>query len=154
MELLTHPFSLGLGLGLIFTLLAIIRLISVKLELRKFRQHLSERLQVEAEHLHREHSEMDGLKKQNENLRMKIAQLEQAPDRRAARELDILLRAEKRMTLGAPGFAAAWESAKNESLREVEAEGSGASMPRRVMTKLFGGPTGQDALAEGDKSAP
>ncbi len=138
MELLTHPFSLGLLLGLVFTLLALVRLFTTKAELRRFQHHLSERVRIEADHVHREKGEGDKMRAELENLRLKIGQLQQTPDRLAERNLEILIRAEKRMTTSAPGFAAAWENAKTESLRELESEEAGRSLPRRMFSRLLG----------------
>ncbi|MEM6278498.1 MAG: hypothetical protein AAF733_03395, partial [Verrucomicrobiota bacterium] len=53
------------------------------------------------------------------------------------RELEIFARAEKGMVVSAPGFAQAWEKAKEAALGEIEAEESGKSLPRRIFKKFF-----------------
>jgi hypothetical protein len=53
------------------------------------------------------------------------------------RELEIYARAEKAMVLGAPGFAQAWEKAKEGALTEIETEESGKSLPRRLFKRFF-----------------
>ena len=49
--------------------------------------------------------ERAALKQENENLRMQIARLNERPDNKMQRELEILARAEKQMVISAPGFA-------------------------------------------------
>ena len=41
------------------------------------------------------------------------------------------------MVLHAPGFAQAWEKAKDAALGEIEAEEAGKSFPRRMFKKFF-----------------
>jgi hypothetical protein len=41
------------------------------------------------------------------------------------------------MVLNAPGFAQAWEKAKEGALIEIEAEESGKSLPRRLFKRFF-----------------
>ena len=53
------------------------------------------------------------------------------------RELELYARAEKVMVVNAPGFAQAWEKAKEGALCELEAEESGKSLPRRIFKRFF-----------------
>jgi len=41
------------------------------------------------------------------------------------------------MVVNAPGFAQAWERAKEASLGEIETEEAGRSPPRRIFKKFF-----------------
>jgi hypothetical protein len=81
-------------------------------------------------------SDNERLKQENENLRLKIADLNRSPDRRALRDLEIVARAAQKMVQSAPGFAAAWESAKTQSLEELELEERGKSLTRRLYEGL------------------
>lgn len=132
-----HPFALGLYLGLVFTVFALLRGFRLAGELKRYKRHLSEKLELEGDAVKRLRAEQETLRKENENLRVKVAALNEQPDRRAHRDLEVFARAEKRMMLNAPGFAPAWESAKTSALGELESEEAGQSLPRRLFGKVF-----------------
>ena len=136
-DILLHPFTLGLGLGLIFTAIALWHYVRSRGELKRNRRFLDEKLQVEAESMQRTRGDLEKLRKENENMRIKIASLNEQPDRRVQRDLEIFSRAEKRMLVSVPGFAAVWESAKRDAQNEIESEEEGRSLPKRVFAKLF-----------------
>ena len=141
-QILTSPFTWGLVLGLIFTCLAIFRVLQLKGEIKRYKRHLSDKLEIEAESGQKIRSEVERLKKENENLRVKVAGFNEFPERRLERDLEIYARAEKRMVVGVPGFAAPWEAAKHDALVEVQGEEAGQSLPKRVFARLF--PTARD----------
>jgi len=136
-SILSSPFTWGLLLGLIFTGLALFEVIRLKGEIKRYKRHLSDRLEIEAESVQKKSAELDRLKKENENLRVKIAGFNDFPDRRIERDLEIYARAEKRMIVGIPGFAGPWENAKHDALLEVQGEEAGQSLPKRVFARLF-----------------
>lgn len=137
-EVFLHPFALGLYLGLIFAALALYRLFRVKGDLKRYKRHLSDKLEIEADSAKRIRSELEAVRKENENLRVKVSTANQAPDQKLQRDLEVYARAEKSMMVSVPGFAPAWENAKNAALQELEAEESGRSLPKKVFTRLFG----------------
>jgi hypothetical protein len=51
--------------------------------------------------------------------------------------LEVLNRAEQRLTVSAPGFAPAWQTAKNEATVELEEEERGRSAPKQVLHQLL-----------------
>lgn len=132
-------FALGLYLGLVFAALAAYRIVRLKMELGNYKRHLSNKLEIEAEHLQKIKKDQEGLRKENENLRIKVASLNENPDKRARRDLEVLARAEKRMLVSVPGFAPAWESAKGAALSEIEEEEAGRTPSKSVFSKIFGG---------------
>ena len=75
---------------------------------------------------------------------MKVASLNQLPDRRQQRELEIYARAERFMVSSAPGFPAVWEEAKRNALTDLESEEAGKSLPKRVFNALMNRPKGQE----------
>lgn len=150
-HLLTAPFSLGLILGLIFAGLAFYNYLRMKGELKRFKRHLSDRLEIDAAGVQKNRGDLEKLRKENENLRVKVAALNELPDQRAQRDLEIFARAEKRMLVSVPGFAGAWESAKSDARGELENEENGNSLPKRVFAKLFTAPTQK---SEPDKALP
>jgi hypothetical protein len=151
-QILVSPFTWGLVLGLVFTALAYYRVLSLKGEIKRYKRHLSDKLEIEAESGMKIRSEVDRLKKENENLRVKISSLSDLPDRRLERDLEIYARAEKRMVVGVPGFAGPWESAKHDALVEIQGEEAGQSLPKRVFARLFPSPDRTAALPDAPAS--
>jgi uncharacterized protein YoxC len=137
-DILQQPFTWGLALGLVFAAIALYRVLKLKIELKRFKRHLSDKLEIEADSMKKIRSDQEALRRENENLRVKNAALNELPDRKNQRDLEIFARAEKRMIVSIPGFAPAWENAKNAAASEIEEEESGKSTPKRVFSKWFG----------------
>jgi len=132
------PFAWGLYLGLVFAALALYRVVRLKLELKGYKRHLSDKLEIEAEQMQKIKREQETLRKENENLRVKVAGLNDNPDRRSQRDLEVFARAEKRMLVAVPGFAPAWEGAKSAAIAELQEEEAGKAPPKSVFSKIFG----------------
>ena len=149
------PFAFGCYFASLFTLLALYHLFRVKGELARFRRHLSDKLEIEADTMKKMKSEVETLRKENESLRVKVNALNELPERKIQRDLEIYARAERRMLINAPGFAPAWETAKNDAHQELGDEEAGKSQPKRGFLGLFGGRTAaQSALPARDESKP
>ena len=147
----TNWFLLGFLLGFFLCVLSLFAHGKTKRELKRLKGHLSDKLEIEAEKMSEMKEKIDELKGENENLRMKINAGRVQDDYQALeRELEIYARAEKGMVVNAPGFAQAWEKAKEASLSELEAEESGKSLPRRIFKKFFskGGSTVDGEVVE------
>lgn len=143
------PFAWGLAIGLGFFVYALFRLGVSNRELSRYKRMLSDKMEVEAELMQRLKAERQELEKENENLRVEVSILSEKPDAKIENELEILLRAEKRMVMNAPGFPAAWETAKANAADEIANELAGKSMPKRIFKKLFSRGTssgGQESL--------
>ncbi len=132
-------FALGFYLGCIFLVIACYNYLRLKVELGRFRRHLSDKLEIEAETMKKTKAEQEVLRKENESLRVKVNALNEVPDRKIQRDLEIYARAEKRMLLNVPGFAPAWETAKSEAHGELSEEEAGKAAPKRIFARLFGG---------------
>jgi hypothetical protein len=146
-------FALGFYLATIFTIIALYHLIRARGELSRFRRHLSDRLEIESDAMRKMKMDLEGLKKENESLRVKVNALNEQPERKLQRDLEIYARAEKRMLINVPGFAPAWETAKTEAHNELAEEEAGRSAPKRLFTRLFGGGSPTVALpGRGDDS--
>jgi hypothetical protein len=137
-DILMHPFTWGLALGLVFAALALYQVLKLKLEINRFKRHLSDKLEIEADSMKKIRSEQETLRKENENLRVKNASLNEMPDRKNQRDLEIFARAEKKVVVSVPGFAAVWENAKSAAVAELEEEESGRSTPKHVFSRWFG----------------
>lgn len=148
-----HPFALGFYLGCVFLVLALYQYFRLKGELARFRRHLSDKLEVEAETMKKIKAEQETLRRENESLRIKVNALNEAPDRKIIRDLEIYARAEKRMLISVPGFAPAWETAKSDAHSELAEEETGKSAPKRIFARLFGGGGSQAALPGRESTA-
>jgi hypothetical protein len=88
-------------------------------------------------------------------LRVKVNALNELPDRKIQRDLEVYARAEKRMLITVPGFAPAWENAKTEAQSELVEEEHGKVTPKRIFARLFGGGADRVALpSREDASKP
>jgi hypothetical protein len=152
MDFLNHHFYLGLGIGVVLGLMgiafALLRLWDTKGEVKRLKRHLADKLELEAEATNRLRLDLQELKQQNENLRIKVANLNQYPDRRLQRELEIYARAERFMVSSSPGFPAVWEEAKRSAVTGLEEEETGKSLPKRVFNALLNRPSSKSSNSE------
>ena len=132
-------YAIGFYFGCIFLIIACYNHLKLKVELARFRRHLSDKLEIEADTMKKIKAEQEALRKENETLRVKVNALNEIPDRKLQRDLEVYARAEKRMLINAPGFAPAWETAKSEAHGELAEEEAGRQAPKRIFARLFGG---------------
>lgn len=141
LDIFTNPFytfCMGLGLGVVFLVMAILNHWKTKGEFRRYKTHLSDKLELEARQIQETNKEKARLTTENESLRVQITRLNERPDNKLSRELEILARAEKQMMINAPGFAPAWELAKSAALNQLDSEEKGTSFPQKIFRKLIG----------------
>jgi hypothetical protein len=152
MDVMNNHFAWGLALGIVLGLAGMIllalRLSESRGEVKRLKRHLADKLELEADATGRLKTDLQQLKQQNENLRIKVASLGQLPDRKLQRDIEIYARAERYMVSRSPGFPAAWEEAKRNSVEEIENEENGNSLPRRVFNALLNRPSKADAVGE------
>ena len=152
MDFLHNHFYLGLSIGVVLGLIgagfAVIRLLDTKADVRRLKRHLADKLELEADATGRLRQDLLEMKQQNENLRIKIANLNQYPDKRLQRELEVYARAEKFMVSKSPGFPAVWEEAKRTAITGLEEEETGKSLPKRVFNALLNRPTGKGSNSD------
>jgi len=109
----------------------------VQSELRELQSHLNTQLKINASGNEVLHNELETLRRQNENLRVNLAALQQKPGRAEQRLLQIHETAIRTLREQAPGFAAAWEKAFRQAESELEAADSGLKkLIRRVIPSL------------------
>ena len=138
-DFLLQPFALGFYAGGVFLLIAFYHLFRLKLEHRRYRRMLSDKMDIDAVAVSKQKTELESLRKENENLRVKVQALTVQPEQKLARDLEIFARAEKKMTIAAPGFASPWEQAKQAAHQELAEEESGKAAPRTLFQRFFGG---------------
>ena len=88
-DFFTSQFAIGLYVGLVFVILLAYHQFRLKGELARFRRHLSDKLEIEAETMKRIKTDQEGLRKENESLRIKVNALNELPDRKLQRDLEI-----------------------------------------------------------------
>jgi hypothetical protein len=142
-----YTFGMGFGLGCVFWFMSAINHWRTRGEFRRYKSHLSDKLELDARQLQETNKERARLALENENLRIQVNRLNDRPENKLQRDLEILARAEKHMLVNAPGFAPAWEMAKTQALGQLETEEKGMSFPQKIFRKLTGG-TPAHALPE------
>ncbi len=133
-----NTFIMGFVLGIIFLVLALYSHWKTKREFKRYQRHLSDKLELDSRNIQELNKERARLSQENEHLRLQVARLNERPDNKLHRELEILARAEKHMMINAPGFAPAWEMAKSQAMSQLETEEKGLSFPQKIFRKLLG----------------
>ena len=143
-QLFSNQLFWGFLVGFALCVLSLYSHFKTKVELKRLKGHLSDKLEIEAEKMGEMKGKLETLKTENENLRLKVNSGRIQNDKlELERELEIFARAEKAMTMNAPGFAQAWEKAKEGAVDELQEEERGKSIPRRIFRRFF---TKTDAL--------
>ena len=125
---------IGFGVGLVIALVVYIWQFAARkdkekihlTEIASLRKMLTDRMDLEAEGLNKLKLENEDLKKKNENLRITNTALMQKPGRQEVQRLHIYQTAVDRLTINAPGFGQAWQSALKESEEEFNEIYSGS----------------------------
>ena len=133
-----HTFVYGIAFAAIFLVMSYFNHLKTKREFKRYKMHLSDKLELDAKQLQDSNKDKTRLTQENENLRMQITRLNERSDNKMQRELEILARAEKHMLINAPGFAPAWEMAKSNAMNQIQGEEAGSSFPQKIFRKLLG----------------
>lgn len=147
-----NTFLYGFVLGCVFLVLSLWSHWKTKREFARYRTHLSDKLELDSRNIQDLNKERARLSQENENLRLQIGRLNEKPDNKLQRELEVLARAEKHMMINAPGFAPAWEMAKTQALSSIESEERGMSFPQKIFRRLLGPVTSGTTAAIPDQS--
>jgi chromosome segregation ATPase len=146
--LLTHPFTLGLLLGLLLagfiwwngikSARALRRdLKRTENDLRELQGHLNTQLKINSTGNDTLQKELEDLRRHNENLRVNFSALQQKPGRAEMRQLHLMESAARLMREQAPGFAPAWEQVLRQAENELQAAESGLrKLVRRVIPAI------------------
>lgn len=148
-----NTFFLGFGLGAVFLIMAMFSHWKTKREFKRYQRHLSDKLELDSRNIQELNKERARLAQESEHLRLQVARLNEKPENKLQRELEILARAEKHMMINAPGFAPAWEMAKSQAMSQLETEEKGMSFPQKIFRKLLGPSSGSNQAALAEASA-
>lgn len=89
-------------------------------EVERLKKMLTDRMELESEGVGKLKSQVEELKKENENLRVSLKTLSQKPGRREIQRLEVMQTAAERLTMNSPGFAPVWQAALKESEEEFK----------------------------------
>ena len=137
-EILLHPFALGFYTGCFLLVIALYHHFRLKLEHGRYKRMLGDKMEIEAATMSKMKNELDVVKKENENLRIKVQALSEAGDGKLTKDLEVYARAEKKMMVAAPGFAGPWEQAKQSAFHDIQEEDTGKASPKRFFQRFFG----------------
>ena len=110
-----------------------------KKELKEYKDHLDRQMKITNAGSSNLVTELEKMKKENENLRISVQTLNQKPGRAELRLLNIYDAALRKMMSQAPGFSSAWENSLQEAEREYEANETGL---KSIVSKVFGSGSG------------
>lgn len=145
----SHPFLLGLAVGFIAVLFVwargLLRCRGLNREMARLKDNLYTKMQIDAKgHMTRE-SELEQLRKANENLRITVRSLQNKPGRAEIRQLHVYDKAIHSMLARAPGFAPTWEMVVKEAEDEIARTETGiAAFMRKVFIPRNQMPAGED----------
>lgn len=145
MNIITEPFTWGLGVGLVLLFLSWNSARKdkkhLKAEIKRvthensdLQTHLGTQLKINAKGNETLQAQLDELRLQNETLRMNIQTLQQKPGKVEQRKLEVMEIAVSTMREQAPGFAAAWEKSMRSAEDELqEAEGGLKKLMHKIV---------------------
>lgn len=147
-DAINSQFVWGLGLGLVAAIFILKNAISSKIhfkremrrigdEMRDMQSHLNTQMKITATGNDTLSKQMEELRRQNENLRVTLAMLQNKPDKAEQRHLRIQEMAVGVMREQAPGFAGAWEKAIRQAETDMSSTESGfTKLMRKVVPGL------------------
>lgn len=158
--LLKEPFVWGLLLGLLIAGFFAKSAFSAKIAAAREKRRLTTELDELKSHLHRQmtidargqaaiQDEIGSLKEQNENLRIRIAELQQKPDRQIQRRLETYEHTLRTLREQAPGFASAWENALRQAETVIDSHDRGF---RQLISRVVPGMKSKPALPMGSSA--
>ena len=129
LTVISHPFTWGLFLGLVFAAWAFFSgwgaKRALRREVRRLEDHCRTSSELAAAGTQSLRQEVEELKEKNKNLEISLAALKDKPDRADLQKLYVLDKAAALMTERAPGFAPAWQAALKEAQAELDKTATG-----------------------------
>jgi hypothetical protein len=115
----SHPFYLGLVIGLLLAFFTwvkgILKSMSLRKEIRQLKESMYTKMKVETKGQLALDDEIGHLRNENENLRVSVKSLQQKPGRAEIRQLHIYDKAIRTLLGKSPGFGPAWEMVLKEA---------------------------------------
>ncbi|CAK8720591.1 LemA protein [Candidatus Electrothrix gigas] len=122
-SILDYPFLFGLAIGLVFVVIFWIRLVIkvriLRAEIKKLREHLHTKFEIESADNERRKKQFEQIKQERDNLRNMIQVLNQKPSKQEMRQTQVYQKAIESMFEKSPGFAPAWQITLKEAEEEM-----------------------------------
>lgn len=122
-SILDYPFLFGLAIGLVFVVIFWIRLVIkvriLRSEIKKLREHLHTKFEIESADNERRKKQLEQIKQERDNLRNMIQVLNQKPSKQEMRQAQVYQKAIESMFEKSPGFAPAWQITLKEAEEEL-----------------------------------
>ncbi len=122
-SILFNPFTTGLAVGLVVAIIVWIRgwmkARELNQSLRKLREHLHTKLEIDASETERRKHELDTIRQERDNLRNMVQVLNQKPGKPELRQMQVYQRAVEIMFEKSPGFAPAWQITMKEAEEDI-----------------------------------
>lgn len=123
-DILANPFLNGLIIGLliaaIFWFRGLLKSRELNGELKKLREHLHTKLEIDSADNERRKEEMSTIKQERDNLRNMVQVLNQKPGRQELRQVQVYQKTIETMFEKSPGFAPAWQITIKEAEEEMK----------------------------------
>ena len=123
-SLLFKPFTAGLVIGLIVAAVVwargVLKTRSLNASLKKLREHLHTKLEIDSEENERRKAELATVKQERDNLRNMVQVLNQKPGKTELRQMQVYQKAIEIMFEKSPGFAPAWQITMKEADEEIQ----------------------------------
>lgn len=124
MNVLSNPFFRGLAVGIVLWLFfwfrSLLRIRELINNVKKLREHLHTKLEIDSAENERRKQEIEKLKEERDNLRNMVQVMNQKPGRQELRQAQVYQRAIDIMFEKAPGFAPAWQITLKEAEEELQ----------------------------------
>ncbi|PIE55632.1 MAG: hypothetical protein CSA34_08275 [Desulfobulbus propionicus] len=146
-NLFANPFIKGLLIGLLVAVILYVRSLlktrELNTNLKKLREHLHTKLEIDSEENERRKKEIDTIRQERDNLRNMVQVLNQKPGRQELRQTQVYQKAVEIMFEKSPGFAPVWQITLKEAEEEMKNAERGIIPFFRRMTSSTGGGAGQ-----------
>jgi hypothetical protein len=123
-DIFANPFLRGLFIGLLIAAFLWVRgwlkARELNRNLKKLREHLHTKLEIDSAENERRKDETDRLKQERDNLRNMVQVLNQKPGRQELRQVQVYQKAIEIMFEKSPGFAPAWQITVKEAEEEIK----------------------------------
>ena len=118
-----YPFLFGLAIGLVLAVVfwfrSVLKVRILNAEIRKLREHLHTKFEIESADNERRKEQLDQVKQERDNLRNMIQVLNQKPTKQEVRQTQVYQKAIETMFEKSPGFAPAWQITLKEAEEEM-----------------------------------
>jgi len=141
-SILGNPFFRGLLIGLLFAVIfwvrSLFKIRQLSAEIKKLREHMHTKFEIESAENERRKSDIEKLKQERDNLRNMLQVLNQKPGKLEIRQAQIYQKAVEIMFEKSPGFAPAWQITLKEAEEEMRSAEKGILPFIKRMTSSTG----------------